>query len=91
MICIGNFPDPFQGLDFQSFAVKLTIKADLQNGGSAMKAYRLDERKDGAAKRTGALEARGVTINDALMAKYPNLEKFVDQLIGYSFGKKFKL
>ena len=56
-----------------------------------MKAYRLDERKDGASKRTGALEARGITINDALMAKYPNLEKFVDQLIGYSFGKKIKL
>ena len=60
-----------------------------------MKAYRLDSRKDETSKRTGAsrsaLETRGITIDNELMKKYPNLEKFVDQLIGYSFGKNYKI
>ena len=60
-----------------------------------MKAYRLDSRKDETSKRTGAsrsaLETRGITIDNELMKKYPNLEKFVDQLIGYSFGKTYKI
>ena len=61
-----------------------------------MKAYRLDSRQIGASKRTkasrtSALQSRGVTINDEMLAKYPNLEKFVDQLIGYSFGKNYKI
>ena len=60
-----------------------------------MKAYRLDSRKDETSKRTeasrSALETRGITIDNELMKKYPNLEKFVDQLIGYSFGKNYKI
>ena len=61
-----------------------------------MKAYRLDSRKIGASKRTeasrtSAIESRGITIDDEMLSKYPNLDKFVDQLIGYSFGKNFRL
>ena len=60
-----------------------------------MKAYRLDSRQIGASKRTkasrtSALQSRD-EINDEMLAKYPNLEKFVDQLIGYSFGKNYKI
>ncbi len=60
-----------------------------------MKAYSLGSTKFGAAKRTesnrSALESRGITIDDEMMTKYPNVSKLVDQLLGYNLGGNIKL